>query len=238
MSIVARRILVSIAGALIVLMAVSPYLHWGPAVLSFIPMWSGGLLLMKGAETIFPPATGQNLNTNDRDLFLSLSAVGLALATALSLVMCFWSRPVQQKAITLTYLFFLIVLVSISTANFAALDALLNRKAQAFIDLVLVIVASVTMTALIHLKPSSPSGIVTRAIVVFLLTLQGIALPAIYGLLWLLNWENALTATQTRSFNPSWISALAAVASAVTATLNYQHTKQEATKPTSRIVLG
>lgn len=227
MSILVRRAIILSVGVLIVLISLAPYLGVPALYWPFTGLYSGGLLLMSGADKLIPVgAPGQNLNTSDREIFKSLSTVGLALAASLSIVYCFWERRVKSKAITFSYFLFLIVLLSMSTANFAALDALLNRSAQALIDLVLVVLGLITTSVLIGIRPTSPSGAVIRAVVVFLLVLQGIALPAIYGLLWFLNWQNAVSLSQSRSLNPAWISAVAGAASAVTAVLNYRNSKK------------
>jgi len=105
-------------------------------------------------------------------------------------------------------------------------DALLNRKAQALIDLVLVILGLVVVVELLKMSPSSVPGQVLRGVIVFLVILQGLALPGIYGLLWLLNWQNAISAGQSKDLNPGWISGAAGGVSAVVAILNYRVTQR------------
>jgi hypothetical protein len=223
MSIKTRRFVVLTGGAIILLVSLAPYIGLTFLLWPFSVLWLGGLSLLAGADNLIPPgAPGQNLNTNDRDLFVSLSTVGLALATSLSMVFCFWNRRASQRAIVFGYFAFLVVLVSMSTANFATGDMLLNRKAQALIDLVLVVLGLITTSMLMRIRSLSPEGVILRAVIVFLLILQAIALPGVYGLLWLLNWQNAISADQTRSLNPGWISAAAALVSAGIAFLKYR----------------
>lgn len=108
-------------------------------VVSAIPLFYGGLYLWALADRLFPAGTpGQNLNTSARDLYLSLSFFGLGLATVLSFVYCLWFRRPTKTSVITTYFVFLITVTSMSASNFAFGDALLNRKAQAFIDLILV----------------------------------------------------------------------------------------------------
>lgn len=226
MSIRLRRIIILAAGALIILISLAPDLHIPFLYRPFLTLWWGGLHLMDATAKLFPPGPScQNLNTSHRDIFISLSRVGLALAISLSLVFCFWERRVTPRARTLPYFFFLILLLSLSTANFASLDSLLNRKAQALIDFVLVIIGLIVISVLIRMRPASPEATIIRAVVVFLVVLQGIALPGLWGLLWLLNWEGAIPYHQT--LNPAWISAIAAVASALIAALNYRNSKRQ-----------
>jgi hypothetical protein len=112
-----------------------------------------------------------------------------------------------------------------SASNFAFGDALLNRKAQAFIDLILVTLGMIVLIELLKISPLSTRGVVLRAVIVFMVVLQAIALPGIYGLLWLLNWENAITTGQSKNLNPGWISAVAGCLSAFVAVLNYRSSK-------------
>lgn len=232
---VRRAFSVAIA-VLLLLVALAPYLGITVLARPFLWLWSGGMKLLAASDRVFPPGSpGQNLNTSERDMFLSTSSVGLALATALSVVLCFWSKPIRAKTATFCYLSLMVVLVSISTANFNAGDMLLNVRAQAVIDLVLVAVASMSVLVLLRIRPETTTGIVVRAIVVFLLCFEGIALPGIYFVIWLLYVQRFVTLKQTWGMNPGWISAMAGLFSAAIAALNYLKAKrdveQDAQKP-------
>jgi hypothetical protein len=242
MTIRTRRIVVCGGAAAVFVVLAAPALHIPILDHAAVYFWLGGLWLWGLADRLIPPgAPGQNLNTSARDAFLSLSVFGLGLATALSLIYCLWNRRTTKKAVVVSYFVFLITLTSMSTANFAMGDALLNRKAQALIDLVLLTLGLIVVIELLQIRPSSTPGLVLRTVIVFLIILQGIALPGIYGLLWLLNWQNAITVGQSKNFNPGWISAAAGVSSAVIAILNYrasQHTARDAAdkKPAKFII--
>jgi len=228
MTVRTRRIMACVAALLVALIAMAPWFDVLHPVLTnaTVYLWFGGLGLLEAADRLFPPGPpGQNLNTDERDTYLSLSFTGLGLAIALSLVYCFWERQPTKKALTISYFAFLIVLTSMSFANFAMGDMLLNRKAQVLINVVLVILGLIVVVELLQMRPSTSAGVVVRAVVVFLILLQAVALPGIYGLLWLLNWQGAIRLGQSRDFNPGWISATAAVASAAIATLNYRRSQ-------------
>jgi hypothetical protein len=241
MRIAVRRIIVLTVAVAIVLISLAPYLGLRFLYRPFLALWDGGMALLGTAQRLIPEgAPGQNLNTSERDLFSSLSVVGLAVATALSVFLFFWNPRIKSKAITFVYFLFLSVLLCMSTANFAALDLLLNRRAQALIDLVLVVLGLITISILIRIEPQLSSQAIVRAVVIFLIALQGIALPAIYGLLWFLNWQNAITLSQSRNLNlASWISAIAAASSAAIAVLSYRSSKHKTPEKDdgSRIVI-
>lgn len=144
----------------------------------------------------------------------------------MSIAYCFWDRRPTKKSVVLSYFLFLVVLTSMSCANFATGDELINKKAQALIDLVLVVLGTIVVLELLQIHPVSTPGVVLRAVIVFLVTLEAIALPGIYGVLWLLNWQGAIGAGGTRVFNPGWISACAAGISAFIGVLNYRSTQR------------
>jgi hypothetical protein len=222
-----RRIVGCSIAALILLIMLGPLLRI--PLFQYVGSWLfwGGLRLLGVAHHLIPPGVpGQNLNTSqDRDTYLSVAFVGFGVAFALSVVYCLWDRTITKKAMIFSYFAFLIVLMSASTANFAMGDMLLNRKAQAFIDLVLVILGLIVVIELLHIRPTSTTGVVLRAVVVFLIVMQAVALPGIYGVLWFLNWQNAISNGQSRNFNPGWISAIASAVSLVVAILNFRSSK-------------
>jgi F0F1-type ATP synthase assembly protein I len=143
---------------------------FGIPVLSYfgVLLWEGGLWLWGLADRLIPPgAPGQNLNTGARDAYLSLLVFGLGLATALSLIYCLWNRRPARKGVVGSYFIFLVMLMSMSTANFARGDELLNRKAQALIDLVLVTLGLIVVIELLQFRTNSTPGMVLRGIISF-----------------------------------------------------------------------
>jgi hypothetical protein len=186
--------------------------------------WIGGLGLLNWAADIFPAVSGSghNINTSGRDVVQSASFFGLGLATALSLVLCCWTPGAYQRWLRTSYLAFLAVLMSLSTANFAMGDQLLDIRAQALIDLVLVVLGLVVVAELWKIRPTSTAGHVLRFILMFLIVLQGVLLPGAFGLLWWLRFQGV-----TGDPNPAWISSGAAVCSAVIAVLNFLRSKPE-----------
>jgi hypothetical protein len=223
-----RRIVSLCGAALILLFTLAPILGI-PGIGHFMLwLWVGGLSLLGAANALIPPGSpGQNLNTSMRSAFESLSFCSLGLAASLSVVYYFWDRRPTKTAVTVSYFVFLLVLMSMSTANFSAGDMLLNRKAQALIDLVLVILGFIVVIDLLQIRPRSTTGVVLRAVTVFLITLQGIATPGFLGLFWLLNWENIISKTATEHLNPAWFSAAAGMVSAIVAMLNFQSTRNK-----------
>ena len=243
MTVKARRAIACSVAAIVLLMTFAPFFNIPFLGDPVAALWIGGQYLLGAADHLIPPgAPGQNLNTNvDRGTFESLSVFGLGIAMSLSVVYCFWDRRPTKTAILVSYFLFLGVLMSLSTANFAMGDSLLNRKAQALIDLVLVIIGSIVVLELLQLRPTSNTGVVLRTAVVFLIVFQGITIPAFFGLLWFLNWENIIGATATENLNPAWFSALAGLVSAIVAVLNYrnaQKTLREGKANESRIIVA
>jgi hypothetical protein len=222
-----RRTLAICIGAVIFLIPLSLALNIPVLGYIFIKLWQGGLKLLEGVNALIPPGKpGQNLNTNDRETYQHLAILGLGMAAALSAVFCLWDRRPSKKAITISYFLFLVVLMSMSTANFAYGDMLLNRKAQALIDLTLVVLGSIVLLIFSQIRPASITGAVLRGLIVFLIALEGVVLPGLFGLLWLLNWQQVISAGASRDLNPGWISAVAAILSAGIAFLNYRNSQK------------
>jgi hypothetical protein len=222
-----RRALGICIGVLILLIPLS--LSFDIPVLKdvFMRLWEGGLALLTAVNALVPPAKpGQNLNTNDRETYESLSMLGLSIAAALSVVFFLWDRNPSKKVITISYFLFLVVLMSMSTANFASGDMLLNRKAQALIDLVLVVLGSIVLLTLSRIRPASATGVVLQAVIMFLIAFEAVVLPGLLGFLWLLNWQQVISAGASQNLNPGWISGPAAIVSAGIAFLNYRSSQK------------
>jgi hypothetical protein len=226
-----RRILVSCIAALIVLWSATPLVWPLSSVFVYmaLPLLVAGLWLRGSAIVVIPPgAPGQNLNSSlDLDPYTSLYVLGLGVSIALSVLFWFWNRRRTSAAVLVSYFAFLVLLMSMSMANFASGDMLLNRKAQALVDLVLVVLGLIVVAHVLRFRVQSVGGGVLRAVIVFLIALQGIAIPGLWGLIWLLNWQNALTLQQTRDLNPAWLSGIAGVISAVVSILTYRHAERE-----------
>ena len=221
----ACRIILIAVGAGIVLISLTPYVSINDLYFPFLGLFSlgGGLLAL--ADKLVTPVYGLNLNTTGREEFWFFSTTVLAVAVALSLIYCFWNRPVSHKRLTFMYSTFLVILLSMSSVNLAFGDSLLNRGAQVLIDLMLLVLGSIVILMLFRLGPKSMKGAVLRAVIVFLVFLQGVALPGLFGLFLLLAGD-AMSLAQTQSFNPAWISSAAAVASAVVAVITYRASKR------------
>src|SRR5437016_14284868 len=124
MSIKKRRIVVCSVAALTLFVSLSPILRI-PIVADYASfLWLGGFWLLNTADQAIPPGqAGQNLNsTLDRDTYQSFAMFGLGLALSLSIVYCFWHYRPTKKSITISYFAFLVVLMSMSAANFAMGD--------------------------------------------------------------------------------------------------------------------
>lgn len=85
-----RRIIVVFVAASVLMITVIAPLCGIPIVRDLgFSTWLGGDWLLDTVDRLIPPGEpGQNLNTNDREVYLSFAVIGIGLATSLSIL--FW----------------------------------------------------------------------------------------------------------------------------------------------------
>jgi hypothetical protein len=97
------------------------------------------------------------------------------------------------------------------------------KRTLAF-DAFLVLLGLVAIQRLLTYQITSVLGGITRGLAVFLLGIGAVMIPAIYSVIWFLNApEVAKNAGQAEGFQPSWISGVAAIASAAFALLTCRY---------------
>jgi hypothetical protein len=210
MGIQTRRVVVSVAAFIMLLT--------GPLFSLF-----GGLAFVRLLDIIVPPGIpGQNLSPRfDTETCWRFSFVWLSIAAAASFAFVLWDRRPTQRSTLFTYLASLLVLLPMSAVNFASGDSLMNRKGQMLLDVLLVICGSVSVMQLSRLRPQSIAGAVVQSLILFVLTLEAILVPGIYGLLFALNWQHLISLAATPELSPSWVTAFGSVVSAVFAAMSY-----------------
>jgi hypothetical protein len=117
---------------------------------------------------------------------------------------------------------FLAVLLPMSLANYWSGDFFVPRWQQALIDVVLVVLGSTAAIMLSRFRSADVGARVLKAVGLFLLVMESVAVPGIYAILWILNWQKAISSAHSRDFGPGWISAVAALGALVVSVLTYR----------------
>lgn len=177
-----------------------------------------------------PAKGGADLINNDfGDNYTFLGILGLGIAGGVSLVALFWDRNPIEKRAPIIYGTFLALVLPLSVINYFGGDQLVSRWKQAALDVVLVFLGAMCVVYLIRIKLHSTTAHVLRAMAVFFVVGQAVLIPALYAILWWLNWQNAITRSQAEGWSPSWISSLAAIGSLIVASLTYHRTSASST---------
>jgi hypothetical protein len=165
------------------------------------------------------------------DAYAHLSYVGVALAGALAFALLVWERRPRRWIPPTLVAVTLFVAFTLSFFNYFSGDFYVPRYQQAIIDLILVFLGVVCVLMLLKVQVSSTSGQVLKCMAVGLLCLEAIVTPGIYGTLWLLNAQGMIGAAESNSWNPSWISAVAALGSLAISVLTYRRARQTPSAP-------
>jgi hypothetical protein len=157
------------------------------------------------------------------DLYVQFAWLGLVLAAGTSFAL-FTIEPVgKRKLSVLFYGIIFILLLPLSVANYYPIDFWTERVRQAIFDVLLVLLGLAAIQRLLTYNVSSVLGGITRGLTIFLLGVGAVIIPAIYSIIWFLNASAiAKNAAQTDGFQPSWISVVAGIVSAVVAVLTYR----------------
>ena len=160
---------------------------------SFNPLFWLGLPAVRLIEWLGPQGPpGTNTNpTVDVHWFWQLGFLGTSVAVGLALVLLTWHRRPGQLARDIAFIAVLLVVLGLSVVNFMYHDSLMRVEAQAILDLVLVLFVIVAILRLLRLRPKSLFGVVALFLGVFLLALEAVILPALYGLSFLLLRQGA-----------------------------------------------
>ena len=170
------------------------------------------------------------------DVYKLFGIAGLGIASGISLIVLFWERRPTRMRIAIIYWIFLALILPLSVLNYWSGDIFVSRWKQAIVDVVLAFLGLVAVGHLIQLHLTSIPSRVLQAFAIFFLMFQAVFLPLIYSLIWFLNWQRAIDAASTKSWNPGWISVVVAIGSLIVSVLNYRHTTRKPDEE-KRIVL-
>jgi hypothetical protein len=156
------------------------------------------------------------------DLYSSLSVFGLALAAGLSYALLVWERRPPQIRIQVVYWLLLLLVMPLSVLNYWSADTFVSRSQQVPFNVVMVFLSSVCSWHLTKIPSTSPAGLVLKSMTLFFVVFQGILIPAIYSLLWWLNWEKAISLADSRSLTPGWISTASSIGALAVSIAQYR----------------
>lgn len=145
------------------------------------------------------------------DVFTMFSFFGLSLISGLSFTLLFWEKGPVYLKVEIIYWILLALALPMSVLNYWSADTYISRSQQADVNAILLFLGAVCLVHLISISTSSVSSKVLKVITVFFLAFQGLLVPAIYTVLWRLNWQNAIFLADTNSLSPGWISSASGI---------------------------
>ena len=208
-----KRRVVALVGGLVILFVGVEYALWSGLALI------AKLNLLKRPEDI---AIDHHVYRKFGDFYTTFSWMGLCLAAAFCFTALVWEKRERSHLHNLALWVLLCLVLPLSVANFWAADLYTERSQQVVLDIILVILSLLTLSQLLRLPVATDSGRVIRGIAIFLLSLEGVFLPAIYAILWLLNAQLLLSLNDTKNLNPGLISGVSSVGALVVSVLNYR----------------
>lgn len=227
-----RAVLAIVGGALILLLC----LFW--AITTMGP-FSELLGYRTGLASSFK--SGDEVYKRYGDLYTFLSFVGLAFVAGLSFTVFMWEKQPPRHRVHLLYWVLLSVLLPLSMMNFWSEDIYVSRSQQIWFNLAQCVLALICLVSLVSLSVRSVEAQVLRAIAVFFLAGQGFFVPALFSIIWLVNWEGMISLSGSKDFSPGWVTIISAFASLVLSVLQYRSSlakaKIEKVDDTPRIIL-
>lgn len=144
----------------------------------------------------------------EHDLYTSLGWLFLVVAASASVTLIIFGQTVGKFEKVVLICAPLSIAIPISAVNYAHGDAFSTRSMQAIINLPIIFLSAVAALNLSKLTFKSEQAAVARQVILALVVMQGICIPAIYSLLWWLNFQNAISRSATKDLAPGWISAV------------------------------
>lgn len=158
------------------------------------------------------------------DLYVQFAWLGLVLAAGVSFALFTFEPVGKRKPSVIFYGILLALLLPLSVANYCTIDFWTERLRQAIFDTFLVLLGLVAIQRLLTYQVTSVLGGITRGLAIFSLGVSAVMIPAIFSVIWFLNAsEVAKNAAQAEGFQLSWISGVAAIASAAFALLTCRY---------------
>jgi hypothetical protein len=171
------------------------------------------------------------------DEYVALGRLGLCIAVGLSFVAIFWDARPTSKRLNAIFWIFLALLLPLAFLNYTSEDIFVSRPKQASIDILIVFLGLVSLFSLCSLELTSVPARALQILAIFFIAFQGVFVPAIFAILWLLNWERAISLAQTKGFSIGWVSAVASLGSLTVSVLQFRRTKPDQL-PQPRITLN
>ena len=147
------------------------------------PIYISGIAIVEFLAKILPPnEPGTDVNPTDRLPWYYLGGfAGIGLVIAISLPLLFWNHKPSTRAKTIAFVLSLFVLMSLSIANYAYHDMLMDVSVQVVLDFMLVFVGTWVVVQCLSMKPTSVAGKIGLVMLLFILVLEAILLPFVYG---------------------------------------------------------
>lgn len=212
-----RKVIAVVAGSVFTLAGL--VIAW---VGQFVVATVGDLLV---APTLTP---GWSLPPSPRDFYTFL-VLALCCAAGVAVTALLWMRRPGHAVRRIVYIAILVALLPVSVYNYAHADFLVNRSAQAILNVLLVFGGTVVLLELLRLKAEANDGLVLQVLAIVSLGITAVFLPALFTLVWLLNAVGVLSKSGADALGLPGLSTLAAVVSATLGWLKYRReTKPEA----------
>lgn len=219
-----RRVLATVGGLLIIILS----MFW--AFYAAVPI-SEIFNIREGLPSEF--VNGDAVYKKYSDLYTALSVVGLAIVAGFTFTLLLWERRPLQKRIQIVFWLLLLLAMPMTVINYWTNDTFVSRSQQAFLNFALFLLSVNCAVSLIKIKASSTSGLTIKCIALFFLIAQGVIVPAIYTVLWWLNWQSAISLATTRSISPGWISEVASIGSLIMTIMQFRSAKEKVEAPIS-----
>lgn len=167
----------------------------------------------------------------DNDAFATVGFLILALAGGLTTATLILNGKIDQKMRVVLVYSALFVLVPLSAANFHSQDLFSSRSVQAAMNIPMILLGIFAIIYMFDLKLESREAQVLRIFALAIIVMQAVCLPAIYTVLWWLNYQNAISLSATEAFSPGWISSLSGVLGLVFGVYKFSRETSEKQKP-------
>jgi hypothetical protein len=187
------------------------------------------------------PTDGDIIHTlpaTDSGFYVYL-VVAMSISAGLAVTIMLWERRPNFATRFSAYLALLVCYLPVSVYNYAHADVLVNRTAQAILNLYLVFAGSLVVMHLFSLRPAAKDLVVLQAIAIFTYSFTSVLLPAGLTAIWFANQVNLISLDQARAIG---LPALSAVTGIVSAAMTYYKLRKEWSetiekRPSSGIIL-
>lgn len=170
--------------------------------------------------------------------FYVFFVVTLCLTAGLSVMALLWSKRPNYRVRLFVYVILLAGLLPVAVYNYAHADYLVNRSAQAMLNVFLVVAGAVVVVELLLRPATTRDGLIVQALAACFLSLTAVFIPGSFSAIWLLNRLGVISEDAARDISLPALSTILGCLSAIIGFLKFRREASGISKKSVIVLSG